>query len=43
MVSQAGSRRNITFVMPAAHLTDTMTRLHTRFCVQPVGATAEGR
>jgi aspartate kinase len=43
MVSQAGSRRNITFVMPAAHLTDAMTRLHTRFCVQPVGATTEGR
>ena len=43
MVSQAGSRRNITFVMPAAHLTDAMTRLHTRFCDQPVGAHAEGR
>jgi aspartate kinase len=43
MVSQAGSRRNITFVMPATHLTDAMTRLHTRFCDQPVGAHAEGR
>jgi aspartate kinase len=44
MVSQAGSRRNITFVMPAAYLTDAMTRLHTRFCDhQPVGAHAEGR
>lgn len=43
MVSQAGSRRNITFVMPAAHLTDVMTRLHTRFCEHPVGAHAEGR
>jgi aspartate kinase len=47
MVSQAGSRRNITFVMPHAHLTDAMTRLHTRFCV-PVDdvasvARAEGR
>jgi aspartate kinase len=43
MVSQAGSRRNITFVMPTAHLTDVMTRLHTRFCDQPVGAHVEGR
>jgi aspartate kinase len=43
MVSQAGSRRNITFVMPAAYLTEAMTRLHTRFCDQPVGATTEGR
>jgi aspartate kinase len=43
MVSQAGSRRNITFVMPAAHLTDVMTRLHTRFCDLPVGAHVEGR
>jgi aspartate kinase len=43
MVSQAGSRRNITFVMPAAYLTDAMTRLHTRFCDQPVGAHVEGR
>jgi hypothetical protein len=32
--------------MPAAFLTDAMTRLHTRFCVQtvqPVGAITEGR
>jgi hypothetical protein len=29
--------------MPAAYLTDAMTRLHTRFCDQPVGAHAEGR
>lgn len=43
MVSQAGSRRNITFVMPAAHLTDAMTRLHSRFCEQPFAAHAEGR
>jgi aspartate kinase len=43
MVSQAGSRRNITFVMPQAHLTDAMTRLHTRFCLAGDEADAELR
>jgi aspartate kinase len=32
MVSQAGSRRNITFVLPQSHLVEAMTRLHERFC-----------
>lgn len=36
MVSQAGSRRNITFVLPQAHLVEAMTRLHERFCT-PLG------
>lgn len=36
MVSQAGSRRNITFVLPQAHLVEAMTRLHERFCA-PLG------
>lgn len=48
MVSQAGSRRNITFVMPQSHLTEAMTRLHSRFCVEDapqetVTATATAR
>ncbi len=33
MVSQAGSRRNITFVLPQADLVEAMHRLHERFCI----------
>jgi aspartate kinase len=33
MVSQAGSRRNVTFVLPQADLVDAMQHLHTRFCI----------
>ncbi len=33
MVSQAGSRRNITVVLPQDHLTEAMSRLHERFCL----------
>jgi len=40
MVSQAGSRRNITFVMPQADLADAMHRLHERFCIADTPATA---
>ncbi len=32
MVSQAGSRRNITFVLPQSDLVAAVTRLHDRFC-----------
>jgi aspartate kinase len=35
MVSQAGSRRNITVVLPERHLAEAMTRLHDRFCTVP--------
>jgi aspartokinase len=31
MVSQAGSRRNLTFVLPQAELASAMARLHKRF------------
>jgi aspartate kinase len=34
MVSQAGSRRNVTFVLPQEHLAEAMARLHDRFCVE---------
>ncbi len=33
MVSQAGSRRNITFVLPQGDLVEAMHRLHERFCI----------
>jgi aspartate kinase len=33
MVSQAGSRRNVTFVLPQADLADAMQHLHARFCI----------
>ncbi|HEY8549346.1 MAG TPA: aspartate kinase [Vicinamibacterales bacterium] len=33
MVSQAGSRRNVTVVLPHEHLVEAMRRLHDRFCV----------
>jgi aspartate kinase len=38
MVSQAGARRNLTVVLPQAHLQAAMARVHERFCleVQPV-------
>ena len=35
MVSQAGARRNLTVVLPQAHLQAAMTRVHERFCVEP--------
>jgi aspartate kinase len=33
MVSQAGSRRNVTFVLPQADLVEAMQHLHERFCI----------
>jgi aspartate kinase len=36
MVSQAGSRRNVTFVLPQADLVEAMQRLHERFCLVDV-------
>jgi aspartate kinase len=38
MVSQASSRRNITFVLPQADLVAAMQRLHERFCLADVPA-----
>ncbi|MGH9162930.1 MAG: lysine-sensitive aspartokinase 3 [Vicinamibacteraceae bacterium] len=32
MVSQAGSRRNVTVVLPEAHLAAAMAQIHERFC-----------
>jgi aspartate kinase len=32
MISQGGSRKNVTVVLPDAHAADAMTRLHARFC-----------
>ncbi len=34
MVSQAGARRNLTVVLPQAHLPAAMSRVHERFCLQ---------
>jgi aspartate kinase len=45
MVSQAGSRRNVTFVLPQADLVDAMQHLHTRFCITsptPAPASLQG-
>jgi aspartate kinase len=42
MVSQAGSRRNITFVLPQADLVDAMQRLHERFCLANLPGTDTG-
>jgi aspartate kinase len=36
MVSQAGARRNLTVVLPQAHLQAAMARVHERFCLAPV-------
>jgi aspartokinase len=33
MVSQAGSRRNITVVLPQEHLVEAVSRLHAQFCL----------
>jgi aspartate kinase len=33
MVSQAGSRRNVTFVLPQSDLVEAMQHLHERFCI----------
>ena len=38
MVSQAGSRRNITVVLPEQHLVEAMSRLHERFCLVEVAS-----
>ena len=35
MVSQAGARRNLTVVLPQAHLPAAMARVHERFCLVP--------
>jgi aspartate kinase len=35
MVSQAGARRNLTVVLPQAHLQAAMARVHERFCLAP--------
>ncbi len=40
MVSQAGSRRNLTVVLPQAHLAAAMARLHEQFCSVPDAAPA---
>jgi len=39
MVSQAGARRNLTVVLPQAHLPAAMARVHERFCLaaEPAG------
>ncbi len=34
MVSQAGARRNLTVVLPQAHLQAAMARVHERFCLE---------
>jgi aspartate kinase len=41
MVSQAGSRRNITVVLPEEHLVEAVSRLHAQFCLttDPLSAT----
>lgn len=36
MVSQAGARRNLTVVLPQAHLQAAMARVHERFCLEVV-------
>jgi aspartate kinase len=42
MVSQAGARRNLTVVLPQAHLQAAMARVHERFCLEaePAGVGA---
>ena len=35
MVSQAGSRRNVTVVLPDEHLVEAVSRLHAQFCLAP--------
>jgi aspartate kinase len=44
MVSQAGSRRNVTVVLPERHLVEAVSRLHRSFCgvEQPVPTSAAG-
>jgi len=40
MLSQAGSRRNVTFVLPQADLVEAMEHLHERFCIgEPITPT----